>query len=273
VNSAFHSAYDEARTRESRDGPVLAVMADKLILMRARGRAEYATSSDVVSVVKGIAHAPVAIFVTLYSLGDASLDTATLTSLAHLDAGLGASQLALRTLEATPDGVSAALACVKIVSPTRAFLRKVLEAGHVEMSALETLAEDVREGLYDCLRLASHIQLASLHARTMEVIRELDPWEHRVLQVVVAGDHQARRRSLPMQYFQKLFREPPGADVRVVYGEGIETADEALTLVGTKRLDLVIAEAFFREPRRLYRDVLGDEAQEQLRDFVLEPIA
>jgi len=61
--------------------------------------------------------------------------------------------------------------------------------------------------------------------------------------------------------------------VRVVYGEGIETADEALTLVGTKRLDLVIAEAFFREPRRLYRDVLGDEAQEQLRDFVLEPIA
>ena len=71
-------------------------------------------------------------------------------------------------------------------------------------------------------------------------------------------DHQARARSLGMQYFQKRLGEPPGAEERVSYAEGVADAEEALALVGTRRADRAIASAFFGDPHRLQRDVLGD---------------
>ena len=64
-----------------------------------------------------------------------------------------------------------------------------------------------------------------------------------------------------MQYFQYRFREQPGADERVTYGENIGSEEEAVALVGTRRLDRLIARAFFGEEKRLQRDVLGDAAK------------
>jgi hypothetical protein len=42
-------------------------------------------------------------------------------------------------------------------------------------------------------------------------------------------------------------------------------ADEALALVGTRRLDRRVAAAFFGDPSRLQRDVLGDSVRERLK--------
>ncbi|HEU4535405.1 MAG TPA: hypothetical protein VFS00_14855, partial [Polyangiaceae bacterium] len=74
-------------------------------------------------------------------------------------------------------------------------------------------------------------------------------------------------RSLAMQYFQKLLGEAPGEERHVTYAEGVSDEAGALALAGTRRLDRAIAGAFFGEPRRLQRDVLGDAARERLRDF------
>jgi len=56
-------------------------------------------------------------------------------------------------------------------------------------------------------------------------------------------------------------REEPGADERVTYGENIDSEEEAFALVATRRLDRLIARAFFGEEKRLQRDVLGDAAK------------
>jgi hypothetical protein len=41
---------------------------------------------------------------------------------------------------------------------------------------------------------------------------------------------------------------------------------QACELVGTRRLDRMVAQAFFQDPKRLQRDVLGDAAMRQLDD-------
>jgi hypothetical protein len=88
---------------------------------------------------------------------------------------------------------------------------------------------------------------------------------------VVVGDHQARARSLGMQYFKRRLQEPPGADQRVTYGENIEDEDEAISLVATRRLDKQIAQAFFGDENRLQRDVLGDAAKRCLDELDFPP--
>ena len=65
----------------------------------------------------------------------------------------------------------------------------------------------------------------------------------------------------------------PSAENRVTYGEGVEDVDEALALVGKRRLDVTIAKAFFGDARRLQRDVLGDAVDELLAETDLAPIA
>ncbi len=92
-------------------------------------------------------------------------------------------------------------------------------------------------------------------------LRTLSPADQGALEVVVVGDHQARTRSLGMQYFKRRFDEQPGADRRVTYGENIADEEEAISLVATRRLDKEIAQAFFADDTRLQRDVLGDAAQ------------
>jgi hypothetical protein len=118
---------------------------------------------------------------------------------------------------------------------------------------------------------ATQIQLRRLHEQTECAFATLAPQERAFVHVVVAGVHQARTRSLAMQYFQKRFGEPPGAERRVTYAEAVSTERAALELVGTQRLDRVIANAFFGDARRLQRDILGDAAAEQLHGLALGP--
>ena len=121
-------------------------------------------------------------------------------------------------------------------------------------------ASDMGPRILRLTELATCDQIAGLHEAVEEAFSKLSPDDERELQVVVVGDHQARIRSLGMQYFQRRFGEKPGADERVTYGENISEEREALSLVGTRQLDKIIARAFFGDEKRLQRDVLGDAA-------------
>ena len=89
--------------------------------------------------------------------------------------------------------------------------------------------------------------------------------------MVVAGDHQARARSLPMQYFKKLLGERSGEERRVTYAEGVRDERAAFELVGAQRLERCMARAFFGEEKRLQRDILGDAAALELEGLDLSP--
>jgi hypothetical protein len=159
-----------------------------------------------------------------------------------------------------------------VLATTRTLLDHLLAGGAADTTTLDAFGARLRDPLQACITAASRLQLELLHRRVGSLVRDLDPWERRALQVVVLGDHQARRRSLPMQYFEKLLAEPSGTEVRLAYGEGISTVEEAIALVGAKRLDVVIAGLVFGDPLRLYRDVLGDAAADALQSLDISPL-
>jgi hypothetical protein len=154
---------------------------------------------------------------------------------------------------------------------TVASLDGVLGAGRVSAEGLRAFAAAAGPASLRAAADATRVQLEALDAHVARALGAMAPEERRGLQVVVTGNHQARARSLPLQYFQKLFGEAPGEERRVAYAEGASDEAGALALVGTRRLDRAIAGAFFGEPRRLQRDGLGDAARERLRGF--EPSA
>jgi hypothetical protein len=245
INDAFHEDYARVRDASVLDQPVLVLLGDELTLVRAEGeRRVFVVTPRVYHALKSIAHLPVAVFAAVQRNGDA------VRALARLEALTNAAR---ERLVSDVPGAAAQAECLAVLDETAAFIAARGDLhGYARAMGPRMLALGDR---------ATREQLAALHARFGEVLDSLDPAERRSLHVVVAGVHQARARSLAMQYFQRRLAEPPGVERRVTYAEAVETVDAALALVGTQRLDRQMARAFFGDENRLQRDILGDAAK------------
>jgi hypothetical protein len=254
VNDAFHDRYEHARGAAEHDAPVFVLCGDELVVFhRGRERAVGVTPRAF-HALKSIAHAPIAAYVAAAS----ARDRATFDGLARSVAA------ALASLAEDVSDASAATDARAVLTATQTFVADPADA--------DAFARQIGPLLLRVTDRATAMQLRALHDAVEAALAPLTPGERRALQVVVVGDHQARERSLAMQYFRKRLREPAGAERRVAYAENAADAREALALVGTRRLDRAIARAFFGDDERLQRDVLGDAAERRLAEVELAPI-
>jgi hypothetical protein len=279
VNDRFHESYDGAREEAKLDGPVFVVLADELVVFRRHERRELAITPRIFHVIKSVAHAPVALYAALHrvDVGEPLPVVQRRAPLLALRERVKASLAALReekdadrrTLDDMQAVLEATLAFADRTSaaPQRTAENAAENPRGPTRTELDAFARELGDRLLRLTAAATRVQLAALDARVEEALAELDDDERRHLQVVVTGDHQARVRSLGMQYFRKRFGEPAGTEERVSYAEGVTDAEEALALVGTRRLDSTIAEAFFGDPKRLQRDVLGDAVDALLEEI------
>ncbi|HEX6242816.1 MAG TPA: hypothetical protein VFZ61_18010 [Polyangiales bacterium] len=261
VNEQFHAAHEAARNQARHDAPVLVVLADELIVFEGGSRSAYSFSPPLFHILKSAAHAPVALFALCEreprerSNALSALHTQICRSLVRLSAE------ELQLEPAVYDDMRAVLERTRDLAQT-------LQAG-APREGVDAFAAAVGPGLLRLAHAATRVQLASLHAHTSQVLSTLSPAQRRTLHVVVAGDHQARVRSLPMQYFKKLLDEPAAEELRVTYAEGVRDERAAFELVGAQRLDRCMARAFFGEEKRLQRDILGDAAAVELESLDL----
>lgn len=234
VNDVFHAAYGARRTEAANDDPILVVLADDLVLVVGKTRVMAPVSPPSFHAAKMASHAPVA----LWLRGPSDELRAFVT----------------RSLPDADDTL-------------RPLLTGTLAAMDDPAYDRDAFATRMGPLLLEAIEHATKLQLATLHARTEELLARLTPEQREKLHVAVTGNHQARVRSLGMQYFTRRV----GAD-RVLYAEGVDDLDAAVALVGAQRLDRAMAAAFFGSPRRMERDLLGDAAKAILEKADLAPI-
>ncbi|MEY4509724.1 MAG: hypothetical protein RLZZ450_1846, partial [Pseudomonadota bacterium] len=270
LNDQFHDSYGESRHEARRKVPVFVILGDELITFHRDERTVRSFAPRSFHVIKSVAHAPLAVFATLepqtthdvHEWPAERLEAAREQLAQALDRlGADTSQL----LERTQGDLRTVLqTCVDFLD------RLPARVSPDELTAFARLLGPLLMRITDD---ATQLQLDALHAHVEEALHTLSKQDRKVLQVVVAGDHQARERSLAMQYFQLRLRERPGVEQRVTYAEGVSDEQGALALVGTRRLDHAIGRAFFQDAYRLQRDILGDAAHARLEHAKLTPIA
>jgi len=251
VNSRFRENYDGARAEAKSDAPVFVVCGDVLTLFRGDARRDRTFTPRIFHLMKSVAHAPIALFVALRGERAESRRTESLAERVRCS---------IEDLEGEEEIDESLLDVLRSVLVSTLTFSNTLSASTTRVS-LARFAAEQGPLLLRITEAATRVQLAALDACVEEALADLSGSERAALQVVVTGDHQARSRSLAMQYFRKRLGEEAGAEERVTYGEGIDDAVAAHELVGTRRLDNAIAKAFFGDPKRLQRDVLGDAAQ------------
>ena len=252
INDAFHDGYACVREASVLAEPVLVLLGDTLTLAQSGGATRtFEVTPRLYHALKSIAHLPVAVFAVAQRGGE----TARLAAL---------TDAALERLAQDVTDAETCEECRTLLDATRAFIR--------DGGELDAYARAMGPCMLALGDRATRAQLAALHARFEEVLACLRDEERDRLHVVVAGVHQARARSLGMQYFRRRLDEPEGIERRVTYAEAVDTVDGALALVGTQRLDRCMARAFFGDENRLQRDILGDAAKRILDDADLDAL-
>jgi len=271
VNEQFHETYDGAKTEAEYESPVFVLLADTLVVCCRGVRTELRYTPDAFVLLKSISHAPVSLYAELQRGDPANVSPATRQRLEKLR------ELVLQTRKRLQEDAARVGLTEDASRDVRAILHScetMLEtaAGGTTRELLEQFAHDIGPVLQRLMHEATRLQLDSLHECVERALAPMSREDRASLQVVVTGDHQARARSLAMQYFKQRLREPEDSEERVAYAEGVTDEKEAFELVGTRRLDHAVAAAFFGDRKRLQRDLLGDSAQELLREQPCEPI-
>jgi hypothetical protein len=260
ANDIFHRVYGGSRSQIGEQTPLLILLATELILHRGGTRTSVVIAPALFHRIKAAAHTAVSLYVLLRELPSGVIGEKTLLELEFIKAAVAAALGELEQSQTENTLQELLQTCAELAS-------SAAEARSCSPERLARFARKTGPAIACLLDIATRAQLETLHAKTEELLAELDADEHASLQVVVAGDHQARKRSLAMQYFQKRLGETEDRELRVSYGENVQTEEQARTLIGTKRLDEAIALAFFDDQRRLQRDVLGDAAARCLATF------
>ena len=261
VNDAFHGAYEGARGAEEEAAPVLILLGDTLVLHAHGERREFPVTPRSYHALRSAAHAPVALYALLYR-GPALLDAPLRR---RVEALLQSVTAATASLNQDVEEEAVAADIQKVLSETLETLHRLLHEGGTSRQALEGFARARGPELLRLTNHATRLELETLSARVEAVLEGLTEPERNALHVIVAGAHQARERSVGMQYFRARLGEPGGEEERVAYAENVADEAGALELVGTRRMDRDIAKAFFGDSKRLQRDILGDAATAHLR--------
>ena len=268
-NEVFHEAYGGARDGVRHQVPILVVLPSELALHHHNERRALPYTRESFGLAKSAAHIAVALFALTCEETDAPKRRSGVARLTeHIVAALEAVQAGEAAQAPNRAPVEAEIR--PLLELCLEFAKAAREQAPTERRRAE-FAADAGPRILHITELATREQIAGLHQAVEAALSGLSRSEQAELQVVVVGDHQARARSLGMQYFKRRLHEEPGTDQRVTYGENISDEGEAISLVATRRLDKRIAQAFFGDENRLQRDVLGDAAARCLEQVRFPP--
>jgi hypothetical protein len=260
VNQLFREQYRAARTRTlERLSPVLLLEGDRLVLRAAGQRREIWFLPPIYSTLKVVAHAALAIQVTL-SDATPTVELTRLDALARLRDRLPALRTALDGTELAPSTRERQRV---ILEGSQAFLERVVRSGSCGRAELSAFASQMGPLLAENAAEAARAELDALAEKLALLRHELGPDGMAALTVVVMGSHMARQDEVAMQFFARALGEE-GEGRRLIYAEGVWDEARALELLATHRLDASAAAAFFGDPMRLHRDMLGDGARQYL---------
>jgi hypothetical protein len=268
LDDEFHATYGELRTTATHATPVLVLFGETLSLFAQGERRDFVATAQHTELLKASAHVPVGV----YALLSAQREALAVNVIERQIRALQKARTEARAALSAPDDTTREVVDEILLNSER-FLARTLAAGRVLTNEITLYAKEQGPLLLRVIDRATELELQAVHHATDQALATLEAEQRSQLEVVVAGVHQARARSLPLQYFQKRFGEKPGEEKRVTYAESAVDVEAARALIGTRKLDRLLAEAFFGDAQRLQRDVLGDSAAALLARSELSSLA
>jgi hypothetical protein len=202
LEAQFHHAYDRVREQAAHAAPVLVLFGESLILFDGGRQTQWVATAPATQLIQAAAHMPVGIFALKQDNAEAPLEAATLLRLS----AMRSAQLRVRTqLDQLEEPARSDVAT--LLERSQVFIDHAVVQGHLPDADISRFASETGPLLLRLIEHATRLELTALHAAADAALAELSADKLQTLEVVVAGVHQARARSLGLQNFQRRFGE------------------------------------------------------------------
>lgn len=261
LNLKFRELYAAARAeRLAKAGPTIIAKGDSLVLLRGGERAEGSRVSPHYHDLKTISHVPLAVYCAVSSHLNKPIDEQHSKPLREF---LMLIKQVRESLATVFEQAEIRTRQDKLLNRCESFTKKVLSEGVCSDAALDQFIDDIRPGMLQNVEDATRLRIDNYHSQMKIWRKQLNAGEWAQLHVVIPGAALPRRNSAAVQYFSKLLQER-GEGKRVIYAESQFEESKDLQLLGTHLLDAQVGAAFFGDPWRMQRDLLGSAADSYL---------
>lgn len=261
LNKSFRQTYASERTALlNRGGPLIVVAFDDLVLMRGDKTEKAGFTPAIYHEAKSVAHIPLALYVWFQGRTGKPLDAAFVEELGAYRAKVVA---AAASLPGRKGWTKAALALHRrIVDASLKLIDEARTKKAISKRRLVAYTRAMRPLVLASADVAARAQLDGLDRLARQWRKRLGKdWAR--TNVIVLVPRQAKRDNLQYLYFLALMGRG-AVDKRLFYGTNIFSAPGGRRLVGTIVLDRGASVAFFANPTRLERDLLGDAAKRHI---------
>ncbi len=264
LNRDFRAAYEATRKQMEQGAEPVLIVGGSLELYR-QGRKEW--SADITPPLytryKAIAHIPFAVELILapwLGRGDSGPGAGWLPALQAYRDKVAAMGSKLGQLGFPPAQMPRQQA---IMQAALHYMDAVLQSRHLEPADLRSFTRAIAPDLLANADAAAALQLDLMHAETARLRAHLGEADWARLWILVPGPKAPREGNLQYGYYSRLLR---GAEdeKRLLYFEGMFTAEPALNQLGRYITDRQAADLFFGDAYRLDRDLLADGAARHL---------
>lgn len=258
VDQFFVASYGNAvREILADEPPAFLVLPDRLVLYRRGVRQEWSLVPPTFNDLKTIAHVTLGLFAILSPSNGAPLNADDAVALRRYQELIGGARSAIQRSELSDDQRRRQ---EQILSASQALAARALADGHMGAGDLTAFCRNMRPLVDANITEAVHAYLDELNRRMTAALPLLDAGERNDYLVIASGVHQARIDNAAMQYFNRLMRDPPTIQQRLMYAENVFDEAGALHLLGIHGMARRVGDAYFDDRYYMNRDLFAPAA-------------
>lgn len=245
-------------------GPLILMKGEDLTLIRSGKRQSTNVIPSDYSMLKSIAHIPLAVFALSRDFTGKPLESARVEDLkmwkevflsGKSDLAKWQTRFSAKTYQRQMD----------IIDAAATFIDKVVSDKRVSNKDLREYARKNSRWVLANVDEAIASQLSAVDKQVKLWRGELSDDEWQKTRAIVFGFHMPRKENSAVQYFLCLFRQKEEGE-RVIYVEGPSYEEDfGIELLATHVIDKQIAIEFFNDKWRMHRDLLSDGARKYLK--------
>lgn len=264
INTKARAYYAQWRQRH-RDalGPLIIMKGEELTLVRNGARESANVIPSDYSMLKSIAHVPLATFALTKDFTGKPLDQVRTDDLkmwkeVFLTGKADLEKWKTKFSKTTYDRQ------LQMIDSAAAFIDKVVADKFVSEKDLHKYARTSSKPIQANVdeAIASQLSAVDKQVKQWHDGMSSDDWDK--TRVIIFGFHMPRKENSASQYFLSLFHEKEEGE-RVIYVEGPSYEEDAgIELLATHIIDEAIAIDFFNDKWRMHRDLLSDGARKYL---------
>lgn len=258
-NTKAHEIYNQLKNKYiQKTDPLIIAWGDRLAFYHNHVLQEYPIVSGEYRDLKGISHVTLAVFALLNPLNQFP------KNIADVEAYKSVIDSTEKAVDSLPLSAEQKIRQKQILGRTNQVLQKAISKKEISDQSVADFFNSISPFIMKNINEASRNEINLLNKQMAKIQHQLTPEERSRLFVVIPVSKMPRQDNLVGQYFSKYLNAPIDS-ARLTYAEGLTDTENVLSVVGTWQIEAALSAAFFHDPNKMKKDILGVSTQEYLQ--------